>query len=132
MVHPTWGLSFVFGGAHSGGRYLRMEADRMAAPPFKPPFGHVLPDWDFEIAEKPGPGQYRYVRFACRGLSEKTAGLTLRLDGDAYGRAVSCHAGAYRKEEDAAGKQVAAKVPAEWTVYTVDLWEVLKKPTRVR
>ena len=69
MVHPTWGLSFVFGGAHSGGRYLRMEADRSVAPPYKPPFGHVLPEWDFEIVEKPGPGQYRYLA----GLDERVS-----------------------------------------------------------
>jgi hypothetical protein len=132
MVHPTWGLSFAFGGASSGGRYLRMEADRSAAPVWKPPFGHVLPDWDFEVTEKPGPGQYRYLRFAAKALDEKTTGLVLRVDGDGYGKAVSCFAGAYKKEADAIGHQVADAPPREWAVYTVDLWAALKKTTRLR
>lgn len=132
LVSPTWGLSFVFGGAHSGGRYLRMEAGRSVAPVWKPPFGHVLPDWDFEVAEKPGPGQYRYLQFACKGLSEKTTGLVLRLDGEAYGRSISCYAGDYKKEADALGHKVADAPPRDWTVYTVDLWEAFKKPVRIR
>ncbi len=132
LVHDGFGLKFAFGGAYSGGRFLRLEADRSVAAPWKPPFGHVLPDWDFEIAEKPVPGQYRYLQFACKALSEKTTGLVLRLDGDGYGRSVSCHAGKYTKEADALARQVAARPPSEWTVVRIDLWEVFKKPVRVR
>jgi hypothetical protein len=119
------GLSFAFGGAYSGGRYLRLEADRHVAPPFLPPFGHELRNWDFEIAEMPGPGQYRYLQFAWRALSPATKGMTLRLDGDGYGRSVSLHAGEYRKEDGTKDRKVADRLPADWQVVRVDLWEAL-------
>jgi outer membrane protein assembly factor BamB len=126
------GLSFAFAGAYSGGRCLRLEADQSVAPPFRPPFGHVVPTWDFEIAEHPGPGQYRYLQFAWKALSPATRGLKLRLDGDAYGQAVSCFAGPPEREEDAKARPISDRPPQEWEVVRVDLWEVLKKPVHVR
>jgi outer membrane protein assembly factor BamB len=126
------GITFAFGDAHSGGRFLHVAPGAKAYPPWRPPFGHVLPGWDFPIAEKPGPGEYRYLRFAYKALSPKTTGLTLRLDGESYGRAVSVSAGAMPKEDDAIAKKVADEPALAWTVVEVDLWEVLKKPTRIR
>ena len=43
-------------------------------PLWTPPFGHAVPNWDFPIAEEPGPGQYRYLQFAWKATSEQTTG----------------------------------------------------------
>jgi hypothetical protein len=126
------GLSYSFSGAYSGGRCLRLEPGTLVAPPFRPPFGHVLPNWDFEIAENPKPGQYRYLQFAWRASSPQTKGMMLRLDGDSYGNSVSCYSGSYSKEEDSRGRKIDDAPPSEWKVVRVDLWEVLKKPVRIR
>jgi outer membrane protein assembly factor BamB len=132
LVGTGQGLSFQFGGAYSGGRYLKQEADRNATPPFIPPFGHVVPAWDFEIAEKPQPGQYRYAQFAWRALSPTTRGLMLQLDGDAYGLRPHYYAGENQPAEGALPQKLADSPPRDWQVVRVDLWEILKKPTHIR
>lgn len=132
FVSGTFGVSFAFENAHSGGRFLKMDTDRSHASPFRPPFGHVLPTWDFEIAEQPAPGQYRYLQFAAKSLSPDTKGWTLRLDGDGYGNSVSCYAGSYTKEDDAKGVPVSERPGSEWQIYRVDLWKIFQKPIRIR
>lgn len=132
LLLPHLGGSIVFNGAFSGGRCIEIKADGSAYPPYRPPFGHVLPNWDFEVVEKPEPGQYRYLVFAARSLSPQTKGLTVRLDGIGYGNSVSCYAGTYVKEDDAKGWKVDDAPSDAWKVYRVDLWEVLKKPQRIR
>jgi hypothetical protein len=132
LVGSHQGVSFQFEGAYHGGRCLRQEADRHAEPPFVPPFGHVVPAWDFEIAENPGNGQYRYAQFAWRALSPTTRGLTLQLDGDAYGLAPRYYAGEDKPQEGTLPKKLADSPPRDWQVVRVDLWELLKKPTHIR
>jgi hypothetical protein len=126
------GGAFRFEGAYSGGRCLTVPANGRVYPAFQPPFGHVIPNWDFEIAEKPEPGQYRYLQFAWRCLGPDTKGILLRLDGDAYGQSVSCYAGQYQREEDSRPRKIADEPPREWKVVRVDLWEVFGKPVRIR
>jgi outer membrane protein assembly factor BamB len=122
-------------GAYSGDRCLTV--DGASAYPFAPwpegakVFGHALPNWDFEIVEKPGPGQYRYVQFAWRALGPGTRGISLRVD-DGTHQTVTWHAGDLPPGEDPNPKKLAAAPPAEWTVVKVDLWEVFKKPVRIR
>jgi hypothetical protein len=132
IVAPYLGLNFQFGGAYTGGRYLRLEADRYVAPPFIPPFGHTVPAWDFEIVEKPEAGQYRYAQFAWRALAESTRGLMLQLDGDAFGLARRYYAGETKSEDGTHLQKVADSPPRDWQIVRVDLWELLKKPTRIR
>lgn len=126
------GVQFRFEGAYSGGRCLSVPANGFVYPAFVPPFGHVVPTWDFEIAEKPGLGQYRFLQFAWRALSPETKGMLLRLDGDAYGNAVSCYAGQYKKEDDSRPHKIADAPPTEWKMARVDLWQVFGKPVRIR
>jgi outer membrane protein assembly factor BamB len=132
LVGTNQGLSFHFEGAYSGGRCLKLEADRDAEPPFVPPFGHVVPAWDFEIAENPQPGQFRYAQFAWRALSPTTRGLALQLDGDAWGLRPRFYAGESRPKEGTVPKKFADSPPRDWQVVRVDLWELLKRPTRIR
>jgi hypothetical protein len=91
-----------------------------------PPQRHSpkIPGWNFTIAEKPGPGEYRYLRFAWK--SPTGSGIMLELADN----------GAWPKETDSrcrlvSGKnstgwhavQVADQVPREWVVVTRDLWK---------
>jgi outer membrane protein assembly factor BamB len=132
LVDNYQGLTFRFEGAFSGGRCLFLPRDRSAVPLWQPPFGHVLPNWDFEVVEKPGPGQYRHLEFAWRALSAGARGLALRIDGDGYGHSATFAAGEAKPEDGATLRKVAEAPPREWSTVRVDLWEVFKKPVRVR
>jgi outer membrane protein assembly factor BamB len=131
-LKDSMAVTFRFEGAFSGGRCLSIPANAYVAPAFQPPFGHVIPNWDFEIAEKPQPGQYRYLQFAWRALSPQCKGILLRLDGDTYGNCVSLHAGKYAAEDGTKPRKIADQPPIDWKVVRVDLWEVFGKSVRIR
>ena len=57
---------------------------------WQPPFGHMVPNWRFEIVERPEPGQYRYVEFAWKALSPETKGITLQLAEAHHGGVAIC------------------------------------------
>lgn len=125
-------LHFKFEGAYSGGRYLALDKDATAYPPFLPPFGHALPNWDFEIAENPQPGQYRYLEFAWKATSPETKGITLQIGELQFGRQVGIHCGEYKPTDGVQPKKVGESPPREWQVVRVDLWEVFRRPTRLQ
>ena len=122
--------SFRFEGAYSGGRCIQVAKDRCVGATYVEPFGHRVPNWDFEIAEEPQAGQYRYLRFAWRALSEETAGLTLRV-GPGHRGGVAVSAGTPSRVEGAKELTAAEKPPADWHVVTVDLWKAHGGPFRV-
>jgi outer membrane protein assembly factor BamB len=124
--------TFRFEGPFAGGRCLLVPANGNCYPPFQPPVGHVIPNWDFEIAENPGPGQYRFAQFAWKALSPQTRGILLRLDGDTYGHALGCYAGEFTPQDGMVARKIADAPPREWQVVRVDLWEVFKTPVRIR
>jgi outer membrane protein assembly factor BamB len=126
------GLTFQFEGAYSGGRSLHLRGDATVYPPFQPPFGHVLPNWDFPIAEQPEPGQYRYLQFAWRALAPETKGMLLQLGAQQYGDKLDLYAGTYTPGDGVRPKKVADAPPRDWQVVRVDLWEVFKKPVRIQ
>jgi outer membrane protein assembly factor BamB len=128
-----WGenaLRFKYDGAYSGTKCLQLAADKSAVPTWQPPFGHRVPNWDFEVVEKPEPGQYRYLEFAWRALAPETKGLTLRL-AEAHFGGVAFYAGQETKFEGATTKQLAASPPQDWQVVRVDLWDLFKRPMRI-
>lgn len=128
----TGPLTFRFEGACSGGRCLALAANGKSAAPFQPPFGHVIPNWDFEVVEKPQPGQYRWLQFSWRALSKDAKAITLALWGANYGEKALFHAGDPAKEEGSIPRRIADAPPAEWETVRVDLWELYKKPVRIR
>src|SRR5262249_41066125 len=83
-------------GAYAGTRCLTVGAEDAYSfgpwPEGSKVFGHTLPDWDFEVVEDPGPGQYRHLQFAWRALAPQTRGVALRLDNGVHD-AVTFHAG---------------------------------------
>jgi hypothetical protein len=86
-------------------------------------FSSRLPGWAYQITEKPGPAQYRYLRFAWK-----------RVGGDGIMIQLHTAAGSWNQRYVAgkAGPSTATwgarlfvtdKVPAEWTVVTRDLFK---------
>ena len=88
-------------------------------------------NWDFEIAENPQPGQYRYLQFAWKAQSPQTKGITLRLAESHFG-GYGFAAGQPTASEGATIVKQADAPPPAWRVVRVDLWEVAKKPWRIR
>jgi outer membrane protein assembly factor BamB len=120
-------------GAYSGGKCLTLTGEGSVVPNYQPPFGHAVPNWDFEIAKDPRPGQYRYLQFAWRAASNKTTGMSLLLGGAWPGGGVAVVAGKCDwKEGVIATKQAADGPPTEWRVVRVDLWALVKKPLRIQ
>jgi hypothetical protein len=125
-------LHFRFEDAYSGGRCLVLDKDADAYPPFLPPFGHALPDWDFEIAENPGPGQYRYLQFAWKATSPQTRGITLQIGETRFGMQAGIYCGELQPGDGVKPKKVSDQVPREWQVVRVDLWDFFRQPLRVQ
>ena len=102
-------------GAWSGASALRVDARMRIA--------RNVPGWGFRIAEKPQPGEYRYLRFAWRVEKGDTAMLALADQGElgdpADGR-LRYVVGPQLAEWGAT--KVADVAPSEWTVVTRDLW----------
>jgi len=134
-LHSGGNLSLALHDAFSGGRCLTLTpsaGERAGAgPPWQHQFGHTIRNWDFEIAENPRPGQYRYLQFAWKAQSPQTKGITLRLAESYYG-GYGFAAGAPTSSEGATIITKADSPPKSWQVVRVDLWEVAKKPWRIR
>jgi hypothetical protein len=125
LTYPGSPAKFILTGAYSGGRCIAIDADKQVAPIWRPPFGHVVPNWKFEIVEKPEPGQYRWLQFAWKALDAKTTGITIRIDGMAF------NAGKPTNIMSVNPKKVADTPPTEWTTVRIDLWDYLKRPATI-
>lgn len=101
---------------HTGSRALRVT------PPQR--FSARIAGWDYPIMENPGPGQYRYLRFAWK--APETTGVMLELAAagqwpQADDEVRRYHAG--RNSTGWAARSVSDHSPSEWTVVMVDLWQ---------
>jgi len=130
MVYHNNGFSFDLKSAMSGNRSIRIEAGKIASPRYLDRFGHSVPNWDFEIAENPVDGQYRYAQFAWKAGDEKTTGASIKFVA-ADNKSVVLFAGSTR-EELGAKEKVADSVPSDWTVVRVDLWKLFGQPVRIQ
>ena len=87
-------------------------------------FSPRLPGWDYRIVEKPGPGEYRYLRFAWK--SPSASGVMLELaDNGAWPDAQSPRCRFYSGTNSTGWQatEVADQPPREWVVVTRDLWQ---------
>jgi len=127
-------LDFRYTDAFSGGKCLELKKEGVCAPEWRPPFGHAMPNWDFEIAEKPEAGQYRYLRFAWKAASEETTGISLLLGRAWPGGGVAVSVGDVKWTEGVlAERRLPGKPPTQWREETIDLWEATKgKPPRIQ
>jgi outer membrane protein assembly factor BamB len=118
--------SFQLQDAYSGGRFLKVNANQTIAPAFIPFYGHAVPSWDWEIAEHPQPGQYRWAQWTWKALTPEVTGATVQLGG------LRLHAGQVSGEAHLPAHEVAKTINGEWQTVRVDLWEVLKKPANIQ
>lgn len=108
--------AFINEDAYAGSVCLRVTPPQRYAP--------RLPDWTFRIRQNPGPGEYRYLRFAWK--APQADGIMLELaDSGRWPPAREAirryHAG--RNTTDWSSVEVAASAPRQWTVVTRDLWK---------
>jgi hypothetical protein len=83
-------------------------------------FSSRLPGWNYRIVEKPGPGEYRYVRFAWKKVGG--AGIMVQF----HSSGASTWNQRYVAGTPAVpwpALKVAAKAPADWEVVTRDLYK---------
>jgi hypothetical protein len=134
LKYPGRPFAIKYGGAYSGGKCLELSSAGETGPAWLPPFGHAVPNWDFEIAEEPKAGQYRYLQFAWRANSDKSTGMGLLLGRAWPGGGVAVVAGDARwKEGVIVEHKIDGKLPTEWTNVRVDLWALTKgKPPRIQ
>ncbi|MFI8931777.1 hypothetical protein ACIG3E_29405 [Streptomyces sp. NPDC053474] len=137
LVHG--GLTFQRGDARpEGGTCVRLDVhDGVSAadahPQFFAPFGHVLPEWDFEIAEHPEPGQYRYFQFAWKAAGPATTAMGLRLGLAWNAPAVLVLAGSPTWPDAAVLAQVTFPTPPRtWSTVRLDLWELARAQAAYR
>ena len=100
---------------HSGTAALKITPPQRFAP--------RLAGWNFPIVEKPGAGQYRYLRFAWKAPDATGVMLELAADGEwpPAGQPLRRYV-AGRNTTGWEARSLAEAVPEKWTVVTVDLW----------
>jgi len=133
LKYPGRPFGFRYTGAYSGGKCLELSAAGETGPNFIPPFGHAMPNWSFEIAEAPQPGQYRFLQFAWKANSVKTTGVGLLLGRNWPGGGVAVSVGDVKWNEGMIAESRLDGAPsAEWKTVRVDLWKLTNgKPPRI-
>jgi hypothetical protein len=133
LNYPGRPFAFKYDDAYSGGKSMSLTAAGNTGANYIPPFGHVIPNWDFEIVEKPEPGQYRYLQFAWKALSPQTTGITFLIGRAWPGGGFAFTAGKYKWNEGVlVEKKITDTPPQKWEVVRVDLWDMHKKPIRLQ
>jgi hypothetical protein len=87
-------------------------------------FSPRIPGWDYKIVEKPGPGEYRFIRWVWKGPS--ATGVMLELaDNGAWPRADEAKYRFYSGTNTTGWQavRIAEQVPRDWVVVTCDLWK---------
>ncbi len=82
-----------------------------------------IPGWSFRIAERPVPGEYRFLRLAWKTTGGDGVMVEIAADGrwpPARSPKRRYYSGKNTTEWEA--RRVSERAPAEWTVITVDLW----------
>jgi putative membrane-bound dehydrogenase-like protein len=98
------------------------KASLRVSPPQR--FSPRIPGWNYPIVEKPGPGEYRYLRFAWKAPA--ATGIMLELaDNGAWPNAGDSRSRYYSGQNTTSWKavRVSEQVPREWVVVTRDLWK---------
>ena len=86
-------------------------------------FSATIPGWNFPIREKPGPGQYRYLRYAWKQRTGR--GVMLELADNGHWPAADAPRQRYfagTNTTNWAAICVDEVTPAEWTIVERDLW----------
>lgn len=108
--------NFIRGEAFTGERCLQVT------PPQR--YSSRIPNWSFRIRERPGPGEYRYLRFAWK--STAAHGVMIELADNGHWPPAAKPLRRYHAGRNSTGwaSVEASKTPPEnWTVVTRDLWK---------
>jgi hypothetical protein len=108
-------------GAKSGNKFFYIGKDANLQQSHEGP----LPGWNFQIAENPKPGEYRYLQFSWKALSKDTEGIALI---NSWPQDLQIYAGKFPGREDWHKKEISKTVPQEWTTVRIDLWQEFKRP----
>jgi putative membrane-bound dehydrogenase-like protein len=87
-------------------------------------FSARIPGWAYRIVEKPGPGEYRYLRFVWK--SPTGTGVMLELADNGSWPAADSSRGRLYSGKNTSGwgaVRISAEPPRQWAVVTVDLWK---------
>jgi hypothetical protein len=132
MAYGDYPFAFRYDDAAAGGKCLSLTRAGTTTAHWRPPFGYVLPNWDFEIVEHPErPGQYRWLEFAWKAASSDTRGVTLRV-GPHHGAGVALSAGEATAFESAIAIEQSPRPPERWETVRVDLWKLHGQPFSIR
>lgn len=82
-------------------------------------FSSAIKGWEFVIAEKPGPGEYRFARFAWKKPANTTTMLQLAGRETGWGQRYA----AGPQPPDWEAKIVTPAAPREWVVVTRDVFK---------
>jgi putative membrane-bound dehydrogenase-like protein len=98
------------------------KASLRVTPPQK--FSARINDWNYKIVEKPGPGEYRYLRLAWKTPAGQGVMLELADNGN-WPDAGSPHRRIFSGKNTTTWKatRISERPPREWAVVTVDLWK---------
>lgn len=116
LDHGEGTAVFVSTDRHGGQLALRVT------PPQR--YSARIHGWSFRIREEPGPGEYRYIRFAWKVAGAQ--GVMLELADDGAWPPAQQPLRRYYSGRNTTGwqaVQVAVNSPEEWTVVTRDLWK---------
>jgi hypothetical protein len=97
------------------------DASLAVSPPQR--FSARIPGWEYQIAEHPEPGQYRYLRFAWK--QPRGDGLMIELAADGQWPQADESQRRYYSGKNTTGWNavcISAARPKKWTVVTRDLW----------
>jgi putative membrane-bound dehydrogenase-like protein len=101
---------------YSGQASLRLAPGERSSP--------QIPGWSFRIAEKPGPGEYRFLRLAWKLPEGKGVLIELAKEGQwsaAFTPRFRFFSGV--NTTSGAGTEISPTTPRSWTVVTIDLWK---------
>ncbi len=87
-------------------------------------FSPKIPAWQYRIAENPGPGEFRYIRFAWK--SRGGEGIMIELASDGQWPPPDKPLWRYcagRNTSGWAAVEVSPQAPGDWTIVTRDLWK---------
>ena len=87
-------------------------------------FSPRITGWDYKIVENPGPGEYRYLRFAWKAPG--ATGLMLELANDGAWPSAGEDRQRFYSGTNTTGwnaVRVSEQVPRDWVIVTRDLWK---------
>lgn len=115
-LHEGAGIAtFVADDAHSGRISLHIT------PPQR--FSARINGWQFRIRKNPGPGEFRYLRFAWKSAGATGVMIELADNGNwPDAQSVRCRYFAGKNTSGWEATEVSPTVPKEWVVVTRDLW----------